>query len=180
MGAACNGSGTVTQCSETLRRLSLESELGETVSIIGGMNMDLSSARSALVLESRELLAAMERALLEIEADGLSLERVNAAFRCRPYDQGFGGAFFFRSDRQLHPCHGERAGTGCAAKRSVSTVNGFSVLLLLPVTTSRSWSMRSRSVVKNKTPTRSGEERCSTPCRDSLIRRFCRKGHRCR
>lgn len=57
--------------------------------------MDLSSARSALVQESRELLAAMERALLEIEADGLSFERINAAFRAAHTIKGSAGLFSF-------------------------------------------------------------------------------------
>ena len=55
--------------------------------------MDLSSARDALVQESRELLADMERALLEIESEGQSAERINAAFRAAHTIKGSAGLF---------------------------------------------------------------------------------------
>lgn len=55
--------------------------------------MDLSAARGALVQESRELLADMERALLEIESEGITPERVNAAFRAAHTIKGSAGLF---------------------------------------------------------------------------------------
>ncbi|WP_341678633.1 chemotaxis protein CheA [Niveibacterium sp. SC-1] len=55
--------------------------------------MDFSAARGALVQEARELLAEMERALLEIEAEGIDAERVNAAFRAAHTIKGSAGLF---------------------------------------------------------------------------------------
>ncbi len=43
--------------------------------------MELDAARSALVQEARELLAAMEAALLDIEQGGATPEAINAIFR---------------------------------------------------------------------------------------------------
>ncbi|GAA5168962.1 chemotaxis protein CheA [Viridibacterium curvum] len=55
--------------------------------------MDLSAARGALVQEARELLTAMEAALLEIEAQGQDSERVNAIFRAAHTIKGSAGLF---------------------------------------------------------------------------------------
>ncbi|GAB4056721.1 chemotaxis protein CheA [Uliginosibacterium sediminicola] len=55
--------------------------------------MDLSAARNALVEEARELLDAMEAALLEIEASGQDPERVNAIFRAAHTIKGSAGLF---------------------------------------------------------------------------------------
>ncbi len=52
-------------------------------------------ARDALVQESRELLAAMENALLEIEAEGVNAEAVNAIFRAAHTIKGSAGLFAF-------------------------------------------------------------------------------------
>ncbi|HLD68234.1 MAG TPA: Hpt domain-containing protein, partial [Pseudomonas sp.] len=55
--------------------------------------MNLDQARGALVQEGRELLVAMEEALLEIENDGCSAERVNAIFRAAHTIKGSAGLF---------------------------------------------------------------------------------------
>lgn len=55
--------------------------------------MDISSARDVLVQEARELLANMEAALLEIESEGQSAERVNAIFRAAHTIKGSAGLF---------------------------------------------------------------------------------------
>ncbi|MFT3733781.1 MAG: chemotaxis protein CheA [Rhodocyclaceae bacterium] len=55
--------------------------------------MDLSQARAALVEEARELLSAMEVALLEIESEGSTRERVNAVFRAAHTIKGSAGLF---------------------------------------------------------------------------------------
>jgi two-component system chemotaxis sensor kinase CheA len=55
--------------------------------------MDLSAARDALVEESRELLANMERALLEIETEEPTPERINAVFRAAHTIKGSAGLF---------------------------------------------------------------------------------------
>lgn len=55
--------------------------------------MDISSARDILVQEARELLANMEAALLEIETEGQSAERVNAIFRAAHTIKGSAGLF---------------------------------------------------------------------------------------
>ncbi|MEC5400244.1 chemotaxis protein CheA [Uliginosibacterium sp. H1] len=55
--------------------------------------MDLSAARDALVQESRELIAAMEAALLDMESEGPSLERINAVFRTAHTIKGSAGLF---------------------------------------------------------------------------------------
>ncbi|MEC5385926.1 chemotaxis protein CheA [Uliginosibacterium sp. H3] len=55
--------------------------------------MDLSAARDALVEESRELLANMEKALLEIETEGPTQERINAVFRAAHTIKGSAGLF---------------------------------------------------------------------------------------
>ncbi|KAF0813946.1 Chemotaxis protein CheA [Andreprevotia sp. IGB-42] len=57
--------------------------------------MDMDMARDALVQESRELLAAMENALLEIETDGVSSEAINAIFRAAHTIKGSAGLFAF-------------------------------------------------------------------------------------
>lgn len=59
--------------------------------------MNLDSARGALVQEGRELLAAMEEALLEIEGQGLTEERVNAVFRAAHTIKGSAGLFGLES-----------------------------------------------------------------------------------
>lgn len=55
--------------------------------------MDISAARDILVQEARELLASMETALLEIETEGVSAERVNAIFRAAHTIKGSAGLF---------------------------------------------------------------------------------------
>jgi two-component system chemotaxis sensor kinase CheA len=59
--------------------------------------MNLDNARGALVQEARELLLAMEEALLEIESDGYSAERVNAIFRAAHTIKGSAGLFGLES-----------------------------------------------------------------------------------
>lgn len=59
--------------------------------------MNLDSARGALVQEGRELLAAMEEALLEIEGQGFTEERVNAVFRAAHTIKGSAGLFGLES-----------------------------------------------------------------------------------
>lgn len=55
--------------------------------------MDLEQAKGALVQEARELLAAMESALLDIEEAGASGERINAVFRAAHTIKGSAGLF---------------------------------------------------------------------------------------
>jgi two-component system chemotaxis sensor kinase CheA len=55
--------------------------------------MDLTAARKLLVQEARELLSAMETALLEIESEGQTSERINAAFRAAHTIKGSAGLF---------------------------------------------------------------------------------------
>ena len=55
--------------------------------------MNFDNARGALVQEARELLAAMEEALLEIESDGYNAQRVNAIFRAAHTIKGSAGLF---------------------------------------------------------------------------------------
>ncbi|QKE62089.1 chemotaxis protein CheA [Aquipseudomonas campi] len=59
--------------------------------------MNLDQARGALVQEGRELLGAMEDALLEIENDGYNSERVNAIFRAAHTIKGSAGLFGLES-----------------------------------------------------------------------------------
>ncbi len=59
--------------------------------------MNLDQARGALVQEGRELLTAMEDALLEIENDGYNGERVNAIFRAAHTIKGSAGLFGLES-----------------------------------------------------------------------------------
>lgn len=59
--------------------------------------MNLDQARGALVQEGRELLAAMEEALLEIENEGYNSERVNAIFRAAHTIKGSAGLFGLES-----------------------------------------------------------------------------------
>lgn len=59
--------------------------------------MNLDSARGALVQEGRELLAAMEEALLAIEDQGFSEERINAIFRAAHTIKGSAGLFGLES-----------------------------------------------------------------------------------
>lgn len=59
--------------------------------------MNLDQARGALVQEGRELLADMEVALLAIESDGYSAERVNAIFRAAHTIKGSAGLFALNS-----------------------------------------------------------------------------------
>ncbi len=54
-------------------------------------------AREALVQEARELLVAMENALLEIESDGANPEAVNAIFRAAHTIKGSAGLFAFNN-----------------------------------------------------------------------------------
>lgn len=55
--------------------------------------MDISSARDVLVQEARELLTSMESALLEMETEGQSAERINAVFRAAHTIKGSAGLF---------------------------------------------------------------------------------------
>jgi two-component system chemotaxis sensor kinase CheA len=55
--------------------------------------MDLSTGRVTLVEEARELLAGMEAALLEIETEGQTSERINAVFRAAHTIKGSAGLF---------------------------------------------------------------------------------------
>ncbi|HSC80288.1 MAG TPA: Hpt domain-containing protein, partial [Chitinolyticbacter sp.] len=57
--------------------------------------MDLDNARDALVQEAHELLAAMEMALMQIEAEGESSEAINAIFRAAHTIKGSAGLFAF-------------------------------------------------------------------------------------
>lgn len=59
--------------------------------------MNLDQARGALVQEARELLGDMDNALLEIESDGYSAERVNAIFRAAHTIKGSAGLFGLES-----------------------------------------------------------------------------------
>lgn len=59
--------------------------------------MNLDSARGALVQEGRELLAAMEQALLAIEDEGFTEERINAIFRAAHTIKGSAGLFGLES-----------------------------------------------------------------------------------
>lgn len=59
--------------------------------------MKKDAARDALVLEARELLVAMEAALLQIESDGPSKESINAIFRAAHTIKGSAGLFAFDS-----------------------------------------------------------------------------------
>lgn len=59
--------------------------------------MNLDSARGALVQEGRELLAAMEEALLAIEDQGFTEERINAIFRAAHTIKGSAGLFGLES-----------------------------------------------------------------------------------
>ncbi|WP_166365810.1 chemotaxis protein CheA [Pseudomonas akapageensis] len=59
--------------------------------------VNLDSARGALVQEGRELLAAMEEALLAIETEGYTEERVNAIFRAAHTIKGSAGLFGLES-----------------------------------------------------------------------------------
>ncbi|NUU37767.1 chemotaxis protein CheA [Pseudomonas sp. C2B4] len=59
--------------------------------------MNLDSARGALVQEGRELLATMEEALLAIEEQGFSEERINAIFRAAHTIKGSAGLFGLES-----------------------------------------------------------------------------------
>ncbi|RON68798.1 chemotaxis protein CheA [Pseudomonas fluorescens] len=59
--------------------------------------MNLDSARGALVQEGRELLAAMEEALLSIETEGYTEERINAIFRAAHTIKGSAGLFGLES-----------------------------------------------------------------------------------
>lgn len=59
--------------------------------------MNLDSARGALVQEGRELLAAMEEALLAIEDEGFTEERINAIFRAAHTIKGSAGLFGLES-----------------------------------------------------------------------------------
>ncbi|GGP27173.1 chemotaxis protein CheA [Silvimonas amylolytica] len=57
--------------------------------------MDMDMARDALVQESRELLSAMEAALLQIEDSGADSEAINAIFRAAHTIKGSAGLFAF-------------------------------------------------------------------------------------
>lgn len=59
--------------------------------------MKKDAARDALVQEARELLVAMEAALLQIENDGPSKESINAIFRAAHTIKGSAGLFAFDS-----------------------------------------------------------------------------------
>ena len=55
--------------------------------------MDLSAARTLFVEEAKELLSEMEVALLEIESEGRTPERINAVFRAAHTIKGSAGLF---------------------------------------------------------------------------------------
>ncbi len=57
--------------------------------------MDMDMARDALVQEARELLDAMEAALLQIESSGADSEAINAIFRAAHTIKGSAGLFAF-------------------------------------------------------------------------------------
>ncbi|WP_308446551.1 chemotaxis protein CheA [Silvimonas soli] len=57
--------------------------------------MDMDMARDALVQEARELLSAMESALLQIETSGADSEAINAIFRAAHTIKGSAGLFAF-------------------------------------------------------------------------------------
>lgn len=57
------------------------------------MNLDLSAALQTYLLESRELLEDMERALLDMETEGPDAEKINAVFRAIHTIKGSGGLF---------------------------------------------------------------------------------------
>ncbi|GGP22726.1 chemotaxis protein CheA [Silvimonas iriomotensis] len=57
--------------------------------------MDMDMARDALVQEARELLSAMEAALLQIESSGVDSEAINAIFRAAHTIKGSAGLFAF-------------------------------------------------------------------------------------
>ncbi|MCW5297548.1 chemotaxis protein CheA [Herbaspirillum lusitanum] len=59
--------------------------------------MKKDAARDALVQEARELLVAMEAALLQIESDGASRDAINAIFRAAHTIKGSAGLFAFDS-----------------------------------------------------------------------------------
>jgi len=59
--------------------------------------MKKDAARDALVQEARELLVAMEAALLQIESEGPSKESINAIFRAAHTIKGSAGLFAFDS-----------------------------------------------------------------------------------
>lgn len=59
--------------------------------------MKKDAARDALVQEARELLVAMEAALLQIESDGPSKDSINAIFRAAHTIKGSAGLFAFDS-----------------------------------------------------------------------------------
>ena len=59
--------------------------------------MKKDAARDALVQEARELLVAMEAALLQIESDGPSRDAINAIFRAAHTIKGSAGLFAFDS-----------------------------------------------------------------------------------
>lgn len=59
--------------------------------------MKKDAARDALVQEARELLVAMEAALLQIESDGPSKDAINAIFRAAHTIKGSAGLFSFDS-----------------------------------------------------------------------------------
>ncbi|NQE48763.1 chemotaxis protein CheA [Herbaspirillum rubrisubalbicans] len=59
--------------------------------------MKKDSARDAVVQEARELLVAMESALLQIEVEGPSRDRINAIFRAAHTIKGSAGLFAFDS-----------------------------------------------------------------------------------
>lgn len=55
--------------------------------------MDLSTARQAFIQEARELIDAMESALLEMESGGASADQLNAVFRAAHTIKGSAGLF---------------------------------------------------------------------------------------
>ena len=59
--------------------------------------MKKDSARDAVVQEARELLVAMEAALLQIEMEGPSRDSINAIFRAAHTIKGSAGLFAFDS-----------------------------------------------------------------------------------
>ena len=79
--------------SQVLTLLNLGNALGDPAVRRLELNKDLSAARNAFVEEARELLTNMEKALLEIETEGPTTERINAVFRAAHTIKGSAGLF---------------------------------------------------------------------------------------
>jgi two-component system chemotaxis sensor kinase CheA len=109
------------------------------------------SARDAVVQEARELLVAMEAALLQIEMEGPSRESINAIFRAAHTIKGSAGLFAFDSivqfTHQVEHCAGPGARRTPAAERAPDVACCCSVAI-----TSANWSMPSNAARKPRNP----------------------------